>query len=264
MRNYRSRQSPEPDQPEQRAPRPADPLARVAHDRPLGRLLETAEITDCQLVPYGSNYTFAVALEQPDADPLVGIYKPRNGEAPLWDFDSGTLYRREYASYLLSRVLGWHFIPPTVIRGGPHGVGTVQQYIEPRRETSRRSQLDDREAELRRICLFDVLTNNADRKGSHFFVGEHDGRLWGIDHGLTFNVQPKLRTVIWDYCGEPIPEDLRDDLRRLVRHQRAVQPLLAPYLSGSELRVLFRRAADLLLQPVYPHPTHRRSIPYGW
>lgn len=263
MRDKRSHQPPEPDNAK---PRREAALARIPRDRATLRQLQTAEITDCQLVPYGSNYTFAVALEQSGHEPLIGIYKPRNGEAPLWDFDGGTLYRREYASYLLSRILGWHFIPPTVIRDGPHGIGTVQRYVEPRKETGRRYHLleREREDELKRICLFDVLTNNADRKGSHFFVGDDDGRLWGIDHGLTFNVQPKLRTVLWDYCGDPIPEELRQDLRRLVRHQQVVQAVLRPYLSGSELRALFRRAADLLLQPDFPYPTQRRHIPYGW
>src|SRR6187551_3347480 len=97
------------------------------------RFLRTAEITECKLVPWGSNYTFAVVLEDPSGEHEqgIGIYKPRAGEAPLWDFPSGTLYQREYAAYLVSRFLGWEFIPCIVIRDGPHGIGTVQLYIEP-------------------------------------------------------------------------------------------------------------------------------------
>ena len=241
-----------------------DGLARLPPDRECLALLRTAEIGDCQLVPYGSNYTFAVSLEPKDGKPRVGIYKPRDGEVPLWDFEAGTLYRREYASYLLSRILGWHFIPPTVIRGGPHGIGSVQLYIEPLQGRSGRLRWAEHEDALRRMFLFDVLTNNADRKGSHFFIGRDDGRLWGIDHGLTFNVQPKLRTVIWDFAGEPIPDELREPLRRLARHETVVEHLLKPYISRSEIRALFLRLADLLLRPTFPMLSQRRNIPYGW
>lgn len=237
---------------------------RRARDRKILHLLQTAEISDCQLVPYGSNYTFAVALEPEAGTPRVGIYKPRDGEIPLWDFASGTLYQREYASYLLSRALGWHFIPPTVVRDGPHGVGTVQLYVEPLQHRGGRLGWGEHEDDLRRMFLFDVLANNADRKGSHFFLGKEDGRLWGIDHGLTFNVQPKLRTVIWDFAGEPIPPELRADLRRLARHEQIIRRLLRPYLSGAETRMLFLRLADLLLHPTFPILSQRRNVPYGW
>lgn len=241
-----------------------DHRLRRQPDRQILHTLRTAEIVDCQLVPWGSNYTFAVALDSGNAEPTVAIYKPSSGEIPLWDFDSGTLYRREYASYLLSRSLGWHFIPATVIRQGPHGIGTVQRYVEPRQSTSERELRRDFEYELRTIFLFDLLSNNADRKGSHFFVGSQDGRLWGIDHGLTFHVAPKVRTVIWDFCGEPLDSEHLAALDRLARHRRFVSRLLNPYLEREEVERLFVRAATIREAGTFPLLNPRRNIPYGW
>jgi len=241
---------------------PGDPYA--GDEQQILAALQTAEVTDCQLVPWGSNYTFAMTLKPADAPSLVGIYKPRRGEAPLWDFPSGTLYRREYTCYVLSTLLGWRFIPPTVIRGGPHGVGTVQLYVEPG------ESLDDRVGrrtyadQLRQVALFDVITNNADRKGGHCFIGLHDGRLWGIDHGLTFHVHPKLRTVIWDFCGEPVPEGLLGPLREMRRCRDQVRQSLAPHLATEEIDMLFVRIQQVLDHPVFPTLNARRNIPYGW
>ena len=121
--------------------------------------LRSGGIAECKLVPWGSNYTFAVALTDPDdqdAETLLAIYKPRAGEAPLWDFPSGTLYQREYAAYLLADALGWDFIPPTVIRAGPHGIGTVQLYIEPEHDSHYFSFRDSHQDELRRMAVFDL------------------------------------------------------------------------------------------------------------
>lgn len=238
---------------------------RRVHRRQILRWLADSPITDCQLVPWGSNYTFAVILEPEDDAPLIGIYKPRRGEIPLWDFPTGTLYKREYAAYLFSCVLGWPFIPPTVIRDGPHGIGTVQLYIEPDQDT-----LHDRRShrcysdELRRIALFDLVTNNADRKASHYFVGRYDRRVWGIDHGLTFNVDPKLRTVLWDFCGEDIGPDLLVPIRRALRHRRLVERLLRPFLLPEELEQLWKRMAAVDQRPIFPRLNPRRNIPYGW
>ncbi|MDQ3549283.1 MAG: SCO1664 family protein, partial [Chloroflexota bacterium] len=186
-------------------------------DSDIERILRTADITDCKLVPWGSNYTFAVVLEDESGDDQqrIGIYKPRAGEAPLWDFPSGTLYQREYASYIVSQFLGWEFIPCTVIRDGPHGIGTVQLYIEPDEQLHYRVLRDEHRAEMQQMAIFDLVTNNADRKASHLFRGASDRKVWGIDHGLTFHVHPKLRTVIWDFMGEPIDGELLDALIRL-------------------------------------------------
>lgn len=237
---------------------------RQAISRELLQVLQSARISECKLVPWGSNYTFAVALERPGDASLLGIYKPTSGEIPLWDFESGSLYLREYASYLLSRVLGWHFIPPTVLRDGPHGDGTVQLYIEPAQDTQQWFAHEPYQQALKRMFVFDLLTNNADRKSSHFFVGRHDRRLWGIDHGLTFHVHPKLRTVIWDFAGDPLDRQLKDDLARLVRHSTVIGDLLAPYLRDEEIEMLFTRAAQMCNRDALPKLHPRRNVPFGW
>src|SRR5918999_2700568 len=190
------------------APRPTDGV--LTHQEAC-ELLEQAEIVECKGLPWGSNYTYAVALGSEAGRQVLGIYKPRRGEVPLWDFPDGTLYRRELAAYVFSQHLGWPFIPPTVIRDGPYGVGSVQLYVEPDPRVTYDHLRTRLPHELRRIAVFDCVANNADRKAGHFLLGQHDGQLWGIDHGLTFNAAPKLRTVVWDYCGEPIPEDLLAD-----------------------------------------------------
>jgi hypothetical protein len=147
------------------------------------RLLCAGAITAYELVPWGSNYTFLVALAGDDDQPrAIGIYKPQQGEAPLWDFPDGTLYRREYAAYLLSRQLGWAMIPETVIREGPYGIGTVQTYIEVADDTHYFTLRESHTADLQQIAVFDIITNNADRKAGHLFQGV-DGKVYGIDHG---------------------------------------------------------------------------------
>lgn len=229
------------------------------------RFLLTAAIDDCRLVPWGSNYTFAVVLQDPNSehDQAIGIYKPRAGEAPLWDFPSGTLYQREYASYVLSQHLGWEFIPPTVIREGPHGVGTVQLYIEPEERLHYSVLRENHRAEMQKMALFDIITNNADRKASHFFRGANDQKVWGIDHGLTFNAHPKLRTVIWDFIGEPIASDDLDAIIR-VSMDDELHARLRPCIDPLEIEALRSRATRLVDEAVFPELTSHRNIPYGW
>jgi uncharacterized repeat protein (TIGR03843 family) len=245
---------PTPDQQSQ----PLDPSALEA-------ILTRGEITECKLVPWGSNYTFAVVLVDPggEIEDTVGIYKPRAGEAPLWDFPSGTLYQREYASYLVSQFLGWDFIPHTVVREGPHGIGTIQAYVEPEEESHYFNFREQHAEELRRMAVFDLVTNNADRKAGHCFRGKDDGRIWGIDHGLTFHVHPKLRTVIWEFCGDPITEDLIDGLLRIYVDDDLPE-ILRPWLEPLEIEAFRGRAARIAELGVYPQLSSRRNIPYGW
>jgi uncharacterized repeat protein (TIGR03843 family) len=200
-------------------------------------MLRRGEIVECKLVPWGSNYTFAVVLVDPagEHDDTVGIYKPRAGEAPLWDFPSGTLYQREYASWLVSRYLGWDFIPTTVVRDGPHGIGTVQAYVEPEEDSHYFAVRTDHTDELQRMAVFDIVTNNADRKAGHCFRGRDDGRIWGIDHGLTFLYA--------------------DD---------SIRDLLRPYLDALEIEAFRARAARTVDSGVFPELSSRRNIPYGW
>ena len=157
---------------------------------------------------HGYNYTFLVKVQPEDGKTFLAVYKPEQGEQPLWDFPSNTLAHRETAAYLVSQALGWDLVPPTVYRAeGPFGPGSLQLFIEHDPNHHYFNFTDEEFQTLRPVVLFDLLINNADRKGGHLFFGE-DGHLWLIDHGLSFNVDEKLRTVIWDFAGEPMPEEL--------------------------------------------------------
>jgi len=227
------------------------------------QLLLSGEITSCDLVPEGSNYTFLVTLSA-NGTQRHAIYKPQRGEAPLWDFPSGSLYWREVAAYLASEALGWHLVPPTVIREGPYGLGAVQLFIDAQPDANYFTFRDQRPTDLMRFALFDVLVNNADRKGGHCLM-DRDGRIWSIDHGLTFHAEPKLRTVIWDYSGQAIPRPMRDDLaglqQQLRQPQGAVRALL-DLLSSEETAALHRRLHHLLDSGVFPAPGPGRNIPW--
>lgn len=231
----------------------------------ISAFMRRARIHESKLVPWGSNYTFAVVLVDPleQFENTLAIYKPRAGEAPLWDFPDGTLYQREYAAYLVSQALGWEFIPITVIRDGPHGIGTVQAYIEPDHEEHYFKFRGDYLDELRKVALFDLITNNADRKAGHTFLGADDRRVWGIDHGLTFNVQPKLRTVIWEFCGERIDDALLMKLLE-VSCDAELAARLRPLLDPLEIRAFQARAERLVDIGVFPELNPRRNVPYGW
>jgi hypothetical protein len=229
------------------------------------RALPTIELKG--LFRRSSNYTFLVELcdETGGATPLMAVYKPAEGESPLWDFPTGTLYRREVAAYLLARQLGWPRVPPTVVRDdAPHGVGAMQMFVvaEPDRHYLV-SNAEPAETWIE-VALFDVLTNNADRKSGHCLT-DADGAVWVIDHGLTFHADPKLRTVIWDFAGHPVPPRLRADLERAVE-SLASGPLaacLGDLISRRELAVL-RRRLNAMVQPGWelPHPTSAWSVPW--
>ena len=211
-----------------------------------------------------SNYTFLAELGPQEPDPLRVVYKPARGESPLWDFAAGTLYRREVAAYKLSKVLGWPRIPPTVVRReAPHGVGAVQLFIEADRRHFLGSNRQDSDTWLR-VALFDVITNNADRKSGHCLFDAED-RVWVIDHGLTFHVDEKLRTVIWDFAGQELPHDLCADVERAVLEldrgpaTRTFERLISP----GEIRVLKRRMRAVLDGHWrFPEPTSAWSIPW--
>ena len=225
--------------------------------------LEQGEVTACDLLPSGSNYTFLTAVRHQGAE-FLAIYKPRRGEMPLWDFPQGTLYRRECAAYVLSEATGWAFVPPTVVRDGPLGIGSLQVYVDADPDANYFSLGKDRVAEMQRITLFDYIANNADRKAGHCLLG-NDGRIWAIDHGLTFHVAPKLRTVIWDFMGQPIPEGLLADLVALRRHLAPASALsrqLRRLLSVPEVQALSGRVEALIERPAFPRPSSGRSVPW--
>jgi hypothetical protein len=239
------------------------PQPVLAEDEALA-LLEAAEITAAELVPWGSNYTFAVALEAEGRPGHLAIYKPRLGERPLHDFPHGTLYLRERASYLLSRRLGWNLVPPTVVRDGPHGIGSLQIYIPSEPEHADDHEFwGQRTLEIERMVLFDHLTNNADRKIGHCLVGT-DGTIWGIDHGLTFNEVPKLRTVLWQFVGRPIHAGLLEEVRQLLAARDECTQELSRLLHKAEIAAFWSRTRGLLANGRYPVLDPRRNIPYGW
>ncbi|MCS7001801.1 MAG: SCO1664 family protein, partial [Dehalococcoidia bacterium] len=210
-------------------------------------------------VPAGSNATFVLALVDAAGDEHLAIYKPKRGERPLWDFPDGTLYKREAATYLVSSALGWDIVPPTVIREGPYGVGSFQVFCDPDEETDFWRVRPKRRAELLKIAVFDVVTNNADRKGEHCLVAR-DGRIYGIDNGLTFHPEFKNRTVLADFAGEPVPSAMVAELRAILEpgeRRRLLEASFAPLLAPEEIDCFFRRVAVICrtgrMPRVIPH-----------
>lgn len=227
-------------------------------------LLQEADIDSYGLIPWGSNYTFLVLLQHPTAGTSYAIYKPRQGETPLYDFPDGTLFRRERAAYLVSQSLGWDLVPPTVIRDGPHGIGMVQLFIDADTNAHYFTFSAEVADVVRRIALFDCVVNNTDRKAGHL-LRTFDGRVWAIDHGLTFHSAPKLRTVIWEFAGEPLPAPLRRDLARLLPSVEAADGPLAELrtlINQRERDALRRRVECLLETGIFPQPTSYRSMPW--
>ena len=233
----------------------------------LCEFIRRGRIEECGLIPWGSNDTFLVTMDVQQDAPLLGIYKPRRGESPLWDFPDGTLYKREYAAFLLSEALRWQLVPPTVIREGPNGVGSMQLYIHHRREDADYFSLrDEHVREVQTMAVFDLIANNTDRKSGHCLRGE-GGHIWGIDHGLTFHPHPKLRTVIWDFGDEPIPANLLKDVRHvcadLEAHRGVTRPL-SKMLMAIETEALISRMQDVLTHPTFPCLQTRREVPWRY
>ena len=230
-------------------------------------MLRHGDILSCQLTRLGSNYTFVVNVAL-DGLEALGIYKPRDGEAPLWDFPNGTLYKREYASYLLSDILGWNLVPFTLIRDGPYGIGSVQEFIVHNPKENYYTLGSEYADQLRVVCCFDLVANSTDRKPNHLITAA-DGKLWSIDHGLTFHSDVKIRTVIWDFGGESIPEPLLDTLtefqarltgpdKSMPKRLRELLELLTP----PEVEALKARLDWVLTERTYPglsRPRRRRG-----
>ncbi|MDO8751782.1 MAG: SCO1664 family protein [Dehalococcoidia bacterium] len=227
-------------------------------------MLAQGRMADYHLVPTGSNYVFYATVSDGAQGQRRVVYKPQSGEAPLWDFPTGTLYLREYAAYLLSEAMGCDFVPPTVIREGVHGIGSVQLFVESDPAANFFTLRDVHREQMLQLCAFDVIANNADRKASHCLLGR-EGCIWAIDHGITFHSEPKLRTVIWDFAGDRVPEPALKDLSHLMEQFSEPGGLgeqLAPLLSASEVEALCRRAQDLLQNGRFPFPGPRRSVPW--
>jgi uncharacterized repeat protein (TIGR03843 family) len=200
-------------------------------------------------MPWSSNGTFLVSVTAADGHELLGVYKPGRGERPLWDFPPG-LYRREAAAYALSDLLGWAIVPETVVRDGPLGEGSVQRFVDADFEQHYLTIYEDEATHdaLRRMCVFDILANNTDRKSGHCLL-DADGHVWGIDNGLCFNDGTKLRTVIWEFGGEDVPDDLLADVERTLG---GLTGALAPYLSPDEIADVCARGERLLRTRTFP------------
>ena len=231
----------------------------------LHAVLENGEIELKGQFTRGYNYTFLVNVRY-DGNEIPAVYKPGRGEQPLWDFPDNTLAGREVCAYRVSQALGFGLVPFTVLRDGPLGPGSLQQYIDynPNYHYFNFKPADrDR---LRPVVLFDLLINNADRKGSHLLIQKRTRKLYLIDHGLCFHVEDKLRTVIWDFAGDAIPADLLSALSTFCANLAGPGSLsaeLEPYLSQEELVALRSRAEALLAGGQFPLPPEdRRAFPY--
>jgi uncharacterized repeat protein (TIGR03843 family) len=231
----------------------------------LDEILISAETVEAALLAAGSNYVYLLRMQHPQAGEGYAVYKPMRGEAPLSDFPDGTLYRREYAAYLVSEALGWGLVPPTIVRDDlAAGVGALQLFIEHDPSQHYFTLKDERADEMKRIAVFDWLTNNADRKGGHCLLAE-DGRIWCIDQGLTFHAEDKLRTVIWDFQGEPVPQHLAEDVggfRERLDGDKRLRTALLHLITEREMRKLEERAEAIAGGEVFPAPPPWR--PYPW
>lgn len=235
---------------------PTDPQESqpISFERVLAILREGDIVEEHGLMRWSSNYTFMISVREGDFD-LPAVYKPHKGERPLWDFPDGMLCQRELASFLTSEALGWRIIPPTALRDGPHGLGSVQFFIDHDPEENYFTFGDSVVDQAMRICVFDVLVNNADRKGGHCLL-DAGGHVWGIDHGITFHSQPKLRTVIWDFAGEPIPTELLDSVEALcgtLEDARSeLRQELASLITHREIHAFQQRVRNLLRARTFP------------
>ena len=232
-------------------------------DDPIAHLLR-GEIEVEGRMPYSSNATFLVHVRHEGAS-HPAIYKPMRGERPLWDFEPG-LHRREVATYLLSEALGLHVVPPTVLRDGPLGEGSLQWFaVADHRQHyftiyESMPELHDR---LRDIAALDILANNTDRKSGHCLYVPADGdvpaQVWGIDHGLCFAPEFKLRTVIWEFGEEPIPDHVLAGANRLIE---AVPLEVATLLNEREVAAIQGRAAWMAKERRFPTDDTGRRYPW--
>lgn len=215
-------------------------------------------------LPWSSNYTLLATISLNGVDGLA-VYKPRQGERPLWDFPDGSLCLREVATFAVSQALGWDFVPPTILRDGPYGPGAVQLFIAADPDEHYFTLQDRFTEEFQHIAVFDYVINNADRKGGHCLLGD-DGQIWAVDHGVAFHRLPKLRTVIWDFAGDPIPDAILDDVRALrvdLQRENSLTDALGRLLSTREMRALRQRIAHLLATQSFPRPDpSRRHTPW--
>ncbi|MBS1693596.1 MAG: SCO1664 family protein [Actinobacteria bacterium] len=258
--------------------------------------LRRGELTVIGRIRSASNGTFLCEAHL-DGRAVHCVYKPVAGEAPLWDFPDGTLAGREMAAYLVSAALGWNIVPYTIIRDGPAGAGMVQRWVDQPGDDDRDEPQDGPDlvdlfpaghippgylpvlraydysgeevilvhaddVRLRRMAVFDVLINNADRKGGHILTGV-DGGVYGVDHGVSLHVEDKLRTVLWGWAGKPVDDETLQAVSALreALHGELADSICA-HVTDRELDALDTRIVALLNNPVMPSPDRRRPIPW--
>lgn len=247
------------------------------------QLLQMGTISVKGVLPWSSNYSFLVDicpntavwealphLPKTSLEEVRAVYKPRRGERPLWDFAQGTLCQRERAAFLVSHTIGWDLIPPTVLREGEHGIGSVQLFVEHNPEEHYFTFEGDPEfrESLQKTVILDTIINNADRKAGHVLIEEQEisDRIWLIDHGICFHADHKLRTVIWEFSGEPIPLQLLDDLEKLsdkiASNRDGIRSELSDLLAQTEVDALQKRIRRVVNQATFISPGPGRHYPW--
>jgi uncharacterized repeat protein (TIGR03843 family) len=231
----------------------------MANPHPLQTVFQHGNLEIKGQFTLGSNYTFLVEVTHED-QVIPAVYKPTKGEQPLWDFEENTLALREVAAYIISEQLGFHIVPFTILReDGPYGAGSLQQFIEHDPNYHYFTFSPEDKLLLKPVTLFDLLINNADRKGGHVFFENDSHNLFAIDHGICFHEDDKLRTVLWDFGGQAIPDEL---LSRLSLNASLLADL-EPYLSPNEIAALQSRADSILAKKIFPRqPRDRRAMPW--
>ncbi|WP_420628965.1 SCO1664 family protein [Candidatus Leptofilum sp.] len=247
------------------------------------QLLQVGTLSVKGVLPWSSNYSFLVDvcpntavwealphLPQNSVKEVRAVYKPRRGERPLWDFAQGTLCQRERAAFLISHAIGWNLVPPTVLREGEHGTGSVQLFIDHNPEAhyfTFEGEPKFREA-LQKTVLLDIIINNADRKAGHVLIEEHENsdKLWLIDHGICFHAEYKLRTVIWEFAGEPIPLEMLSDLEtlsdKIASNKAGLRSELTRLLAQTEVGALQNRIRRVINRGTFLAPGPGRHYPW--
>jgi hypothetical protein len=227
-------------------------------------VLRTGELEIVGRIVESSNHALFVRVTRPCPDPLgpptvlEAIHKPTLGERPLDDFPDGTLAHREVAAWLVSEAMGWDIVPPTILRDGPFGAGMLQAFVDTDETVDVWTMVVEDDPRLRRMATFDAVVNNTDRKGGHILPVDGGRHVHGVDHGVTFSVTPKLRTVLWAWRGEPFSDDERAGLVRLrdaLAPEDGLRAELRGLLSGAEVRALVRRLDGLLETGRFPYPS---------
>ena len=227
-------------------------------------VLETGDIEVLGLVPYASNYTFLARVRTTIGE-VDAIYKPVRGERPLWDFPPGTLAAREVAAFLVSELGGFDLVPPTVLREqGPLGKGSLQLFVDHDPDRHYFVLAEERLEDFALLAAFDVVVNNADRKAGHV-LEDRDGRLWAVDHGVTFHEDPKLRTVIWEFADQPLGSAEMaqlEEVRDLLGEGQQLRRDLAALLTPGEAAATLARVNALLSSGKFPKPGGARPLPW--